>query len=57
MSELYNIKELPEVIFSLSLNLIYRYQWGDPFLTEKLNWEKYTKGYFLLGQNTIEFVM
>ena len=35
MSELYDIKELPDGTFTLSFNLIDRYQREDPFLTEK----------------------
>ena len=56
MSELHDIKELPEGTFILSFNLIYRYQWGDPLLTEKLKCTKYTKGYFRGVRNTIELV-
>ena len=37
MSELYDIKELPEGTFPLSFNLIDRYQREYPFLTENLN--------------------
>ena len=36
MSELYDIKELPEGTFSLSFNLINHYQWEEPSPTEKL---------------------
>ena len=56
MSELYDIEELPDGTVPLSFNIIDRYQWEDPFLTEKLNWAKYKKGYFRRDRNTIELV-
>ena len=37
ISELYDIDELPDGTFSLSFNIIDRYQREYPFLTEKLN--------------------
>ena len=36
MSELYDIEELPEGTFSLSLNLIDRFRREDPFPTENI---------------------
>ena len=47
MSELFDIKELPEDTFPLYFNLIDRYQREKPFLTEKLKCAEYTKGSFL----------
>ena len=56
MSEIYDIEELPDGTFTLSFNLIDRNQREEPFLTEKLNCEKYEKCYFRGGLNTIELV-
>ena len=36
ISELYYMEELQEGMFLLSFNLIDRYQWEYPFLTEKI---------------------
>ena len=36
MSELYDIKKLPEVMFTLSFKLIDQYQQEDPILTKNL---------------------
>ena len=35
MPELYDIEKLPKGTFPLSFNLIDRFHWEDPFLTEK----------------------
>ena len=56
MSELYNIKELPEGTFPLSLNRIDRYQQGRPHPNRKLKWATYQKSYFRGGRNTIELI-
>ena len=54
--ELYNIYELLDGMFLLYFKLIDRYQWEDSFLTEKLKYATYQKGYFRGGRNTIELV-
>ena len=56
ISELYDIEELPESTFPLSLKLIDRYQQEDPILTEKLKCAEYSKGSFRGGINTIKLV-
>ena len=56
MSELYNIKELPEGTFPISFNLIDRYHREYPFLTEKLKCTEITKGSFRGGRYTIAFI-
>ena len=56
ISELYNIKELPEGMFPLSFNLIDRYQREDPFLIEKLKCAEFTKDSFRGGRNTIDLI-
>ena len=53
ISELYEIKELSEETFTLSLKLIYCYQQEDPFLTERLKCTTYQKGAFGGVRNTI----
>ena len=57
MLELYKIKEIPHGTFPLSFNIIYRYQWEEPFAMEKLNCEKYQRDYFCEGRNTRKIVM
>ena len=56
MSELYNIKELPEGTFTLSFNLLYCYHQEYPLLTEKLKCAEFTKGYLSGGRNTIDLI-
>ena len=56
MLEPYNIKELPESTFTISFNLIDRYQQEDPFLTKKLKCVEYSKGYFCLCCSTIKLI-
>ena len=56
ISELYDIDELLESMFSLSFNIIDGYQREDPFLSEKLNSAEYQKGYFRGDRNTIRLV-
>ena len=46
MSELYDIEELPEGMFPLSFNLVYRYQRKYPILTEKQTCLEYATGSF-----------
>ena len=41
LSELYDIEELTADTFPLSFKLIYRYQWADPFITEKVTCATY----------------
>ena len=41
ISELYDTEELKEVTFPLYFKTIARYQWEDPFLTEKLKCAEY----------------
>ena len=43
MSEIYDIKELPDGTFPLLLNLIDRYQRENYFLSEKLKRAKYKR--------------
>ena len=54
ISELYDIKELPEGTFTLKFKLIDLYKRDDPFLIEKLKYTKYQKGYFCRSCNTIK---
>ena len=56
MSELYDIDELPGGTLLLLFNIIYRYQWEDAILSEKLNSAEYQKGSFRGVQNTIKLV-
>ena len=56
MSELKDINELPCGTFPLSFKLIHRYQWEDPFLSEKLNSAEYQKCYFCGVRHTIKIV-
>ena len=56
ISELYDIDELLDGTFNLSLKLIDRYQREYPFLSETLKCTEYQKGYFRGGRNTIEVV-
>ena len=56
MSKLYNIDELSDFTFTLSFNIIYRYKWEDPVLSEKLNSAEYQKGSFRGGRNIIKLV-
>ena len=46
VSELYDIKELPDGTFPLSFNIIDQYQREVPFLTEKLKCAEFTKLFF-----------
>ena len=57
MPELYDIEELPDGMFPLSLKLIDINQLEYPVLTEKLKVIEYQKSYFCRGQNTKEIVI
>ena len=56
MLELYDINELPDGTFTLSFNIIDRYQREDPFIKENNNSEEYQKGSFCGGWNNIKLV-
>ena len=56
MSELYDIKEILQVTFTISFKLIERYQWEYPSSTEILKYAIYQKHNSCGVQNTIEFV-
>ena len=56
MSELYDIKKLPERTFPMSFKIIDQYQQEDPILRGKLKCTKYIKGSFHGGRITINLV-
>ena len=51
MSEISDVKEIPEGDFPINLRLIQRHQWAEPSLTAKNKGGKYQKGYFREGSN------
>ena len=56
MSEIYNIKEIPDGTFPIYFNLIYLYHQEDPILIEKFIFIEYQTSYFSGIQNNIELV-
>ena len=56
MSEIYDIKELPEGVFPLSFKIIDRYQREDPILTGKLTCSECEKVSLCGGINNFELV-
>ena len=49
MSELYDINEVTDCTFTLSLKIIDRYQREYPVIQKKINSAEYQKGYFYGG--------
>ena len=56
MSELYDIQELLEGMFTISFKIVDRYPWEYPILMEKLISEEYIKVFFRGIWNTIHLV-
>ena len=56
ISNLYNIKEMPEGTFPLYFNPVDRYQREYPFLRETIKHVEYTKGFFRRGRSTIDLI-
>ena len=51
MSEINDIKELPEVTFPINLKLIPKYQWEELIIIAKYKYGKYHKGTYHGGSN------
>ena len=51
ISEIYDIKELPEYTFRRNIKLIQKFQWTEPSIKDKYKYGTYHKGYFCQGRN------
>ena len=54
ITELYNIREIPDDTFPLSFNLIDRYKREETIPTEKIKRPEYLTCFFLGGRTRIE---